>query len=203
MPPARSYSRKSPDERKNQLIESAIVVLAEGGLAAFTVERIARHAGISKGLISHYFDGKNDLLAHAYQAMASDFDEIAEIYFGADDVCPRYALNAYIDAYFKRAGFGRGQLRAWLAVWEATVGNETLTSIHKQRQETFLRHLERLIAAAARDKGRDVDAAAVATMLEVMLTGLWLEWCLSSGLLSADEAVETAKAFLAQHLGEA
>ena len=52
MPAARAYARKAPDERKNQLIESTISVLAEGGLAAFTVERIAKHAGISKGLIS-------------------------------------------------------------------------------------------------------------------------------------------------------
>lgn len=196
-----AYARKAPDERKRQLIESTISVLAEGGLSAFTVERIARHAGISKGLISHYFDGKDDLLAHAYEAMVADFDEIAETYFEGSDVAPRVALNAYVDAYFTRAAFGRTRLRAWLAVWEATAGSAVLTQIHKQRQDVFLRHLERLIAAVARQNGRNVNAPTAALMLDNMLTGLWIEWCLNPDMLSAADAIATARSFLEAQIG--
>ena len=37
MPPARSHARKAPDERKRQLVESAIEVLAEGGTAPVVI----------------------------------------------------------------------------------------------------------------------------------------------------------------------
>ncbi len=203
MPPARAYARKAPDERKRQLIESTIAVLAEGGLAAFTVERIAKHAGISKGLISHYFAGKDDLLANAYEAMASDFDQLAETYFEKDDVAPREALQAYIEAYFGRSAFGRDQFRAWLAVWEATAGSRKLTDIHRRRHVTFQAHLTRLIETSAREIGRTVDAVALALMLDTMLTGLWLEWCLNGETFARDDAVARADALLAHHLGEA
>ena len=202
MPPARSHARKAPDERKRQLVESAIEVLAEGGLAAFTVERIARHAGISKGLITHYFEGKEDLLAHAYEAMVSDFDLLAETYFERIDARPRPALEAYIEAYFRRPAFEQERLRAWLAVWEATAGNSRLTEIHRRRHQTFQVHLTRLIAAAAEESNRELDAAATALMLDTMLTGLWIEWCLNGKTFPADTAISTAKAFLARSLGE-
>ena len=201
MPSARAYARKAPDERKRQLIKSTIAVLAEGGLAAFTVERIANHAGISKGLISHYFAGKDDLLAHAYEAMASDFDEIAEAYFEREDVEPMRALHAYIDASFDRPAFDRTRLRAWLAVWEATAGSRRLTEIHRQRQSTFITHLERLIAAASGETGNKVDALPVAMMLDAMITGLWIEWCLNDSPKPAHQPGKILKEFLASQIG--
>ncbi len=59
---ARPRQRLSADERREQLFAAAVEVLAEQGFAGATADAIARRAGVSKGLLWHYFDDRDDLL---------------------------------------------------------------------------------------------------------------------------------------------
>ncbi|MFG1791609.1 TetR/AcrR family transcriptional regulator [Nocardia sp. NPDC049149] len=52
--------RLSPDERRLQLITLGAELLAERALEDISVEEIAKQAGISRGLLFHYFDSKHD-----------------------------------------------------------------------------------------------------------------------------------------------
>ena len=44
--------------RRQELIDAAITSIAEHGLARTTVARVAEAAGLSQGILSFYFDGK-------------------------------------------------------------------------------------------------------------------------------------------------
>ncbi|MFB4290468.1 TetR/AcrR family transcriptional regulator [Nonomuraea sp. ATR24] len=50
------------EARRAQIIASAVEVIAEQGFARASLARIAQHAGISKGVISYHFDGKDELM---------------------------------------------------------------------------------------------------------------------------------------------
>ncbi|WEL93058.1 helix-turn-helix domain containing protein, partial [Tsukamurella tyrosinosolvens] len=50
------------EARRRQIIAAAAEVLADEGYGRATLARIARQAGISKGVISYHFDGKDDLM---------------------------------------------------------------------------------------------------------------------------------------------
>lgn len=50
------------EARRKQIVEHAVEVIAEFGFARASLSRIAEHAGISKGVISYHFDGKDDLI---------------------------------------------------------------------------------------------------------------------------------------------
>ena len=50
------------EARRKQIVEHAVDVIAEHGFAGATLSRIAESAGISKGVISYHFDGKDDLM---------------------------------------------------------------------------------------------------------------------------------------------
>ena len=49
--------------RREQLIEAALVVCARQGVDGASVKDIARAAGVTPGLLYHYFDSKEDLVA--------------------------------------------------------------------------------------------------------------------------------------------
>ena len=73
MQPARqAFTRESADARRADLIEATAAVLAEQGLAGTNVRAICAKAGVSPGLLRHYFGGIDDLVAATYQA-TSDF----------------------------------------------------------------------------------------------------------------------------------
>ena len=60
------------DARRRQIVQAAIEVIAEEGYASASLERIAQRVGISRGLISYHFSGREDLI-HA--VMATVFTE--------------------------------------------------------------------------------------------------------------------------------
>src|SRR5699024_11054485 len=58
--------------RRQQLIAATMAPVYEAGPYDATVSRIARHAGVSAGIISHYFGGKNGLLEATMRQILSD-----------------------------------------------------------------------------------------------------------------------------------
>ena len=48
--------------RRQQLIEATLESVAEVGLHATTINSISKRAGLSSGIISHYFGGKQGLI---------------------------------------------------------------------------------------------------------------------------------------------
>lgn len=54
--------RLSEAERRGQIIRGCAEVLATEGYRAASLARIAEAAGVSKGLVSHYFTDRDDLL---------------------------------------------------------------------------------------------------------------------------------------------
>ncbi len=49
--------------RREELVQAAISVIAKEGVTGATLATIARRADMSPALVSHYFDGKDELLA--------------------------------------------------------------------------------------------------------------------------------------------
>ncbi|MGE5349202.1 MAG: TetR/AcrR family transcriptional regulator, partial [Actinomycetota bacterium] len=51
------------EEKKNLIMDTALEQFSNQGFQSTTITQIARHAGISKGLMYNYFKSKEDLLA--------------------------------------------------------------------------------------------------------------------------------------------
>lgn len=63
--PRPARQRLSEEERRGQILRAAIQVVAEHGLDGASASLIAERAGVSKGLIWHYFADKTDLMKQA------------------------------------------------------------------------------------------------------------------------------------------
>ena len=56
---------KISEIRRRELRRAACEVLQKEGLAGATLEKVATHAGASKGIVLHYFASKQELVEHA------------------------------------------------------------------------------------------------------------------------------------------
>lgn len=65
----RPYRRETEESRREALIEAALDLVAEGGPQAATVRAIATRAGVTPGLIRHYFASKEELTRAAYRRL--------------------------------------------------------------------------------------------------------------------------------------
>ncbi len=98
-------------------MESTIGLLAEKGVGGATVRAITSNAGVSHGLIRHFYETKDDLLVASLQHLFSVV---------ADDVChqieaagpdPMARLRALPMALFSPSVFTTRNRAAFLALW--------------------------------------------------------------------------------------
>jgi AcrR family transcriptional regulator len=55
------YQRLSAAERRDQILDAANALFAERGYEEVLIEDIARAAGVTRGLVHHYFGGRKDV----------------------------------------------------------------------------------------------------------------------------------------------
>ena len=60
------------EQRRAQIIAGVRAVASESGLGRVTIARTAEAAGVSVGLVQHYYGSKEELLADAFAAVRSD-----------------------------------------------------------------------------------------------------------------------------------
>lgn len=59
------------DERRHQIARSVCGLISEQGLDAVTIARTAAAAGMSVGLVQHYFRSKDEMLLHAFHEVSA------------------------------------------------------------------------------------------------------------------------------------
>ena len=115
---ARTRKRLDVDERKTQLIAIAIRAFSERAYDEVSIDDIAREAGISKGLLYHYFPTKRDFYVAALRQSASDL--LAQTETPADappEERVRIGLETYLDFVEQRGA-------AYLALTRGGIGSD-------------------------------------------------------------------------------
>ncbi|MDV6014311.1 TetR/AcrR family transcriptional regulator [Haloechinothrix sp. LS1_15] len=67
--PGPETSRLEPDERRDQILQCAQRLFSEHGVGAVSNTDIARAAGISRGLLNHYFGSRRELYRDVVRRM--------------------------------------------------------------------------------------------------------------------------------------
>lgn len=71
-------TRLTPDQRRQQLVGIGLQMLADRSLDELSTDEVARRAGISRGLLFHYFDSKRDFYRAVVRAACDRFTAATE-----------------------------------------------------------------------------------------------------------------------------
>ncbi len=188
---ASDASAEPPEEfRRRQLIDVTIDSLAELGYVGTTLAQIAGRAGVSPGLVAHYFGDKDGLLYAAFRSLARRVGDNVRARMRQIST-PRARIQAVIDANLSQEEFAQRTGTAWLAFWGQVLQSPHLIrvqAVYQKRTLTNLRcSLKKLVPAD--------DARSLAAMIAAMIDGVWLRAALS-GWREADS--ESARALLTE-----
>lgn len=176
------------ESRRGQLIAVTIDSLAELGYVSSTLAQIAGRAGVSPGLVAHYFGDKDGLLEAAFRSLSRRVAEQVRARL-AQARTPRGRIQAVIDANLAPAEFEQRTGTAWLAFWGQVVHVPRLKRVqrvYQQRTLSNLKHaLKRLLPAD--------EARSLAYMIAAMIDGVWLRAALSEW---SEADSESARALL-------
>ena len=125
-------TRLSPDERRSQLLDLGVRLLATRPLDEISIDLLAEQAGISRGLLYHYFGSKTDFHEAVVRRAADDL--IAQTAPpGTGDPVER--LRVSMDAY---VAYVEANHEGYLSMVKAAVGGqESLRRIYDEARASL------------------------------------------------------------------
>lgn len=188
-----SFTRIEGDIRRQSLIAATARCLADKGAAGVSVRAICAEAGVSAGLLRHYFAGVSDAIAETYRWVGGQIAEALAAAVAEAGDHPRARLLAYLTASFRPPIASPELLATYVALWSLTRSDPAIAAVRAEVYGEFRAGLEALIEGH-RPALPDRRLAAVA--LTALIDGLWLELSLGQAPFSAEEAERLAELWL-------
>lgn len=173
-PTRRHYRREGEESRRAALIAAAQSLVAEGGPEAATVRAIAARAGVTAGLIRHYFQTKEELIGAAFRALMEGMIQIGAEAAATVDAKPEARLAAFIASTLRPPVMEAGSVVHWAGYMHKLRADADLLAVHEVAYLAFRDTLQGLIAALPR-KAPPAQHRAEAIAINGLLDGLWVE----------------------------
>jgi AcrR family transcriptional regulator len=179
--------RMTPDARREAIVVAALDVAVHKGLASTTVRDVAGAMGTSSGLIHHYFASMDDVLAAAFERVASQDLELSERSMSAA-ASPLDALRSFFATYTPADKDWAFQL--WLDAWAEAARRPAVRETSRRLNLAWQALLERTIRAGVAD-GTFVcaDASGAAWRILSLLDGLALQVVAHGSTVSREDVV--------------
>lgn len=165
------------EERRLQIIESAIKVISEKGFASTRMDDVAGEAGLSKGLLYWYFKSKEEIIiAIADVLFGGELNHIKNL--SGENLSAPQQLKNIIDTFIKDVQPMLKITPVILEFYALAFRNKTVRTVMQRYLHTMISILEPVINKGMSDgdfKAGDAHQAALA--IGALLEGTLLLWC--------------------------
>lgn len=158
------------DERRRQVARITIGLILRQGVDGVSVRAIAREAGYSTAIVSHYFRTKADLLLLAYQTTLTHAGGRVETALANGE-----DIGATLGYLLPLDQTGRDNWKIWFAFWGMALSDESFQREQikqgREAQTLIARALEQRTAIpAGAGGGRDMQARRLLAMIAGLAT---------------------------------
>ncbi len=178
--------------RRAQLIEATLESVDQFGLQATTVSTISKIAGVSTGIISHYFGGKQELMEATVRFLLQSLNDELMIQLKIHGTSPVNRLEAIIDTNFSPFQTSEKGTKTWLAFWAQSMHDESLARLQRVNEHRLLSNLKYSLKEVIPKDKVEHTAQAIAALID----GLWLRGALNEKSINVEKASKICKDFI-------
>ncbi len=169
--------------RREQLIEATLDCVDLHGVNGATISRISKQAGVSNGIVHHYFKNKTDLLEGSMRFMLTHLGQgIIQRKLQAKNHTE--GILAIIDGNFSAKQIERKSTKIWLSFWAEALQSEQLARLQAVNMKRLLSnltyHFKHLLPYE--------DAKFVASGMAALIDGIWLRGAFMENGIDARQA---------------
>jgi AcrR family transcriptional regulator len=189
----------TPQQRRAAIVDATVRVMLRQGIAATTVRDVAAEMGTSSGLIHHYVESMDDLLAEAFEQVASrDLARTAAAIGAFDD--PVRRLSVFFASYHRADE--QWSMQVWLDAWSEAARRPALQRTSRRLNEEWQGLVVGLIRDGAASGAMSCeDPDALAWRIISLLDGLALQSVAHGDLVTLDDASTWAREYAERELG--
>lgn len=182
--------------RRQQLIDATLAAVNELGFAETSISQIAQRAGVSTGIISHYFGGKNGLIEATMRYLLQQLAKTVAEMQTQVDATPEQRLIAIVRGNFAAPQINKAAMKIWLAFWASSLHQPEL---HRLQQVNHYRLHSNLKYEFMKVLSQS-EAETAAQGLAALIDGFWLRGALISGEIDPAMSIELCSQFIQQQL---
>lgn len=188
--PSRNRATQS-EFRKRQLINSTIDCIEKLGLSQTTMASIAKHAGVSQGIVVFHFQTKEALLEQTLRRLSDDYGNCWKSAYDNAAASPKARLCALIEAVFSPAICTRKLVSVWYAFWGDSRSRLLYKNLCGKQDIAYSSYLLEQCQILETTESSTLNAHTAALSIESVIGGLWQEFLLGSPGFKRKEAVST------------
>ena len=180
--------------RRQQLIDATLQVIEEYGFQGATIGKIAAVSGLSVGIVSHYFGGKQGLLEATMRHLLSSLQQDVSKLMADRPNTPRERLMAIVDANFSGVQTHAQSSKTWLAFWTQAMHSPDLMRLQRVNERRLLSNLMFYL----RELMPEPQVRSTAQTIAALIDGFWLRAAMSEGRIEPSQAVTLCKTYIDQ-----
>ncbi len=191
------------DDRREQILRSALDVISERGFPDTRITDVAERVGVSPALVIYYFKTKDQLLTEAMRHAEDAWYEngsrrLAEHGTAAGRLEELVAMSTLAEPEDES-----GETWAiWLDLWAQSVRNRGVARVRQEFDEHWRDTIRQIVSdGCAAGEFQAPDAEDFTIGLSAMLDGFAIQIALSDPVVDGELAFETSMRFCADRLG--
>ena len=159
---------------------------------------------MTPGLVTHYFDGKDELLFEAYRHFK---DHALAVYLADADKAepdPAGRLAAFVRSVLFYNAANAEQMRIWAGFVELVITDSRASIVQAAAYERFIREISNCVIRIHDLRGESLSADAarkLALGINSVIGGVWLECSLNPSRMTPEEALDIALDMIGARLG--
>ncbi|MFW7378181.1 MAG: TetR/AcrR family transcriptional regulator [Oligoflexus sp.] len=179
-------------ERKDQIVRATVECITKHGYHNFSMQDVARTAGVSKGIIHYYFLNKDDLMMSVLDRVAGDIEGvILQDMQAISD--PVKKLEIFMTVSFEVVRNTKEYYQVNMDFWTQINQKKEVRQVISRHYSKFRDTCANVIAEGVQSGAfRKVDPSQQASFIISVIDGLSLQWLFDETVFDYDQMVKVA-----------
>jgi AcrR family transcriptional regulator len=163
-------------ERKEQIVKATVECITKHGYHNFSMQDVAKTAGVSKGIIHYYFLNKDDLMMCVLDKVAGDIERILDQEMSSVSD-PARRMEIFIEVCFDIVKNTKEYYQVNMDFWTQINQKQEIRKVISSHYAKFREVAGRVIKGGI-EKGafRAVDPSDYASFVIAIIDGISLQW---------------------------
>ncbi|WP_019911657.1 TetR/AcrR family transcriptional regulator [Paenibacillus sp. HW567] len=171
---------KKSEEKRKQILFAAFQALSELGYDSVTLQTIADHAGVSKGVVHYYFDNKEAVLVELLEWLTGKISAKEQAAVQEQQTATG-KLTAYIDSVFA----GPAKNRSFYRVYLDFLSRASRIPVYREINQRFYDNCARIsteVLIAGQQEGvfpKELSPDTTAPVIRAIIDGCLIQWLMT------------------------
>lgn len=183
-------------ERKEQIVRATVECITKHGYHNFSMQDVAKTAGVSKGIIHYYFLNKDELMMCVLDKVAGDIERILSQEMEASKD-PSRKIEIFVEVCFDVVRSTKEYYQVNMDFWTQINQKTEIRAIIAAHYAKFRETAARVIREGI-EKGvfKKLDPAVYASYMIAVIDGLSLQWLFDDKIFDYEQMSKKANSLI-------